>query len=116
MSVTLLTAIEMVHNRTDLMFIAGEHKKEKGRFAFAITRGPGHRYKPLLSSNFDFDSRDSAVDTVEEILTAVVASVEKRLGTDRDGALTAEDCRAIIEDLRRTGSVETRNLFATAPA
>jgi hypothetical protein len=116
MSVTLLTAYEMVHNRTDLMFIAGEHKTEQGKFAFCITRGPGHRYKPLLSSKFEFESQESAADAVQEILTAVVEAVEERLGKNRDGALTAEDCQVIMEALRRTGSVETRNLFETVPS
>jgi hypothetical protein len=70
MGLCRLEAFEIFGNPMDLSIYVARCKSEK--FALAITRGPGHNFKPLVDSNDAFLDRESAVQYVEAILTACV--------------------------------------------
>jgi hypothetical protein len=72
---TPLTAMEIRGNPHDLcIFVYKEHRL----FGFGILRGPGHKYKSLLTSKPYLRTRDEAIEMIAKILrdVAVEASGE----------------------------------------
>lgn len=78
MSISLITAIEIYSNPYDLEFLVG---KEKGgtKFAIAITRGPGHNYKLLLTTEPYTENQAEVIGRIREILERVRSVAENEL-------------------------------------
>ena len=78
MTISLITAIEIYTNPYDLEFLVG---KENGgsKFAIAITRGPGHDYKLLLTTAPYTENQAEAIGIIREILELTRSTVEGEL-------------------------------------
>lgn len=109
------TALEIFTNPTDLEFTISQ--EEGGRkFAVGIYRGPGHNYKPMLTSEPFAKTLDEAVETVKVILEAIVKTETEGLNdqrslvtqilnpdnrpVDQSKVLNAELIARIVDELR----------------
>lgn len=125
MPITRLTALEIFSQARDLQIaVSGELPKHGGKRAFGITRGPGHNFKPLLSSQPVFDGLEPAVDAIrsalEDILEAATAVLadssslaagimnpDNRPEEEMEGVLTPGLIERICEELRKTQVAST---------
>jgi hypothetical protein len=73
-----LTAIEIFTNPSDLEIVIGQ-EKSSGKYAIAITRGPGHNFKMMLDSEPFTEKFEEALKAVKTILETVQQSVKKEL-------------------------------------
>lgn len=120
MSVSMLTALEIFSNPFDLVFVIGERN---GKWGFSICRGPEHRYKLMLSTDYFADSRQAAIDAIADILTRVCQAGTQEF-SDSDSAagaifnptgLPIDDAESlsgqlreqILEGLKTQGEVHT---------
>ena len=68
---TMLTALEIAGNLQDIVAThAGPDGN--GKYKGWITRGVGHNFKPLLSSNFEFDTIEAADAAMRKVIQDVV--------------------------------------------
>jgi hypothetical protein len=67
MGLSWITALEMFTNPGDLEITVGR-AEEGEKFALSITRGPGHNFKPMITSAPVFDTAEDAVKEVKRIL------------------------------------------------
>ena len=82
MGVSLLTALEIFTNPYDLHIQIGEDK-ESGKYAICISRGPGHKFKPILTSTPFAETFEDEVKTVGETLEAIRQAAEREfMNTD----------------------------------
>jgi len=107
---TPLTGLEIFGNPKDLAFCV---KKPKGdnKYGLAITRGPGHNFKLLLSGE-GIPSKEVALDLVKQVLGASRKVGLKALpifGGDASKCLTKEQQQKILSDLKKTGESATYN-------
>ncbi len=65
---TRLTLYEIAGNPDDIVVGAGGPHKETGKFVGWITRGEGHDYKPLISTNSVFDTPEKATEAMQKIV------------------------------------------------
>ena len=116
MGVSMITGLEIYTQPDDLQFVVGESEREKGKYGILISRGPGHRFKILISTPCAFDSREAAVGAVLDLLAAVCEAAKKELGNPSSfiaaivnpngrpvedaNVLTQERIEKIVEDLR----------------
>jgi hypothetical protein len=103
MSLSRLTALEICTNPTDLEFQVAE---SKGKHAIMITRGPGHRFKLLLTTEAVFESRTVAVSTIRSVLDVALKEGKSAFG-EALGMLDQETIDHIIQDLQEQGSCST---------
>lgn len=118
---TAQTGLEIFTQANDLQIIIGE---SEGKHAVVLSRGPGHRFKLLLSSEPVFDTRDDAVESIIEVLkftcekaketltdpTNILASIVNpaNLSVEQmQNVLTDEHLRRIEEELRANGVANT---------
>ena len=89
---TLRSALEIFSNPFDLEFMIGEDQgKKDGTFCLALTRGPGHNFKPVLTGE-GYKSKDDAIETFKKVLDICVEKGEevffgKKSSTDTVGKL-----------------------------
>lgn len=76
MGITRITALEIFTNPGDLEFTIGQDK-DSSKFAIGIFRGPGHRYKPMITSVPFAETQEDAVKAVEEILQMIHDCITK---------------------------------------
>ena len=62
--ITMSTALEVFTNPYDLFISIGQ-EKDGGKYVFVIMRGPGHDFKPLISTTPFFGSAEDAVKALE---------------------------------------------------
>ena len=67
MGISMITALEIFSNPSDLKFSIVKEKKSK-KLGFVITRGPGHNDKILLSSGLFAEKPEEAIASIKEIL------------------------------------------------
>jgi len=72
------TCIEIFSNPEDLEFIITQDTTSK-KFAIAVCRGPGHNYKPLLSSTPFAGDPEEAAQSIKDILVTIRAHCNKEL-------------------------------------
>ena len=83
MGVSRMTAYEIYGNPKDIVCDAsGPDSNEK--FIGWITRGPGHNYKPLLSTRPTFASRKEAIQAMEVLVKAIKSVVAKEFKDKKD--------------------------------
>ena len=63
----MLCALEIFSNPYDLCIAFGR-KNEGDKYAFAICRGPGHNYKPMLSTQPFFEKAEDVIDYIKQLL------------------------------------------------
>jgi hypothetical protein len=107
---TALTGLEIFGNPNDLAFCL---KKPKGsnKYGLAVTRGPGHRFKVLLSGE-DIPSKKVALDLIKQVLEAsrkVGLEALPSFGGYANKCLTEAQQNKIIADLKATGESATYN-------
>ncbi|MFH1036474.1 MAG: hypothetical protein V1756_00185 [Patescibacteria group bacterium] len=66
--VSRLTLYEIAGNPDDVVVDAGGPDKETGKYVGWITRGPGHNYKPLISTEPIFDTPEQAKEAMQKIV------------------------------------------------
>ncbi|MCH8748153.1 hypothetical protein IH781_00220 [Patescibacteria group bacterium] len=118
--ISRVTALEIFTQPKDLHFSVGE---DGGTWGFAITRGPGHSFKPLLTAQPVFDDMDQAVKDVGDILAAICETCRAELddktslsaqvlnpdnrSLEEATVLTAELIEWILQELRANRKVGT---------
>jgi hypothetical protein len=70
MGISRMTALEIFTNPSDLEITIGQ-EEGVGKFAIGIFRGPGHNFKPMLTSQPFGESLEDTIKTVEETLQTV---------------------------------------------
>lgn len=76
MGVSLASALEIFSQPDDLHFQAAQIGE---KWAFAISRGPGHNYKLLLSTEPVFDTIEATVRMVGKVLGNICTAVTSEL-------------------------------------
>ena len=89
MGISRLTAYTIA-NRTDIVIDAGG-PDENGKWAGWITLGEADRFRPLLSTQPVYDSKEAAIAEMRETVKAIKEEIAKEQG-DRD------PIQAIMED------------------
>ncbi len=78
--ITMLTALEIFSNPRDLVVSTG---RVEGKYAIAISRGPGHNFKILIDSQPFAETPEAATKAIHEILGSIREAATKQLG-DRE--------------------------------
>lgn len=118
--ITRLTALEIFTQPDDLEFRVGQ---DGDKWAFAITRGPGHSFKLLLTADPVFDSSDAAISAIGDVLETICTNMTSELSApsslpaqvvnpdnqplDDANALSGEYRERIIRDLTANGVAST---------
>ncbi|MBP9771890.1 MAG: hypothetical protein KBD16_03130 [Candidatus Pacebacteria bacterium] len=87
MGVSLVTLLEIFTNPRDLEVVLEQDQKTK-EFAVGFFRGPGHNFKPLISTEPGFPTREAAIGTVKRILEAAI----------QHGGVTLHDPTILLRD------------------
>jgi hypothetical protein len=122
--ISLISALEIFSNPSDLEFVIGQ-EKEGGKFAIGIYRGPGHNYKPIVTSRPFTEKFEDAVEEIEKLLNSVHESVtaalvkkdsflEGLVVSDSQQVLNPELITRIIDELRQNKKASTCKMFAHA--
>jgi len=79
MGVSRLSAYEIAGNPDDI--VTGSYKDdESGKYGGIISRGPGHHYKLIVSTNAGYASQEEAKADMDRIVSHIVQTVKKELG------------------------------------
>lgn len=129
MGLNIGTALEIFTNPEDLEFTIGQ-EKEGEKFAIGIFRGPGHRYKPLLTTKPFLETREDAFNAIEETLQTVLEVATRELNDpeslvsqflnpdgealDQSKILNKDLIIRILEELRTHGKASTCAMFVAA--
>ena len=129
MGISVSTALEIFTNPSDLEISIGQ-EKSGGKFAIFISRGPGHDFKILLSSQPFAESTEAAVKAVGEILESIRKAATDTLGDkenpltqilnpdgqaiDQSKALNPDLIRRILEELRKHKRAGTYEMLVAA--
>jgi hypothetical protein len=111
--VTRLTGLEIFTNPNDLEIMIGQDS-HSGKFAMSVSRGPGHNFKPLLTSTPFAETFEGAVDAVKEVLAGIEQAISKEWTGDRSAVLTADLIVLVVEELRRNKKASTYTILANA--
>ncbi|MDP3764182.1 MAG: hypothetical protein Q8Q95_01010 [bacterium] len=77
---TRLVLFEIAGNTDDIVVDAGGPSTDNGLFAGWITRGSGHNYKPLISTNPVFKTAELAKYFMQQIVEFAKKFTEEDLG------------------------------------
>ncbi len=76
--VSRLSAYEIAGNPDDI--VCGAFKdKDTGKYGGTISRGPGHNYKLIISTNPGYDTQEEAVAGMRDLVEGINEAVEKEL-------------------------------------
>ncbi len=122
MGLSMITALEIFTNPGDLEITIGQ-ENEESKFAIGIFRGPGHNYKPMLTSQPFAEMREDAIKAVEETLQTVHGAITKEFKDskslasqylnpdgqeiDQSKVLNQELIGRILDELRMRGKAST---------
>ena len=100
--INLSTVMEIYGNPDDLCFFIP--KLEDGKFGFSLSRGPGHHFKPMLSSDKPIESRKKALGVVKVVLDFTMG----KMFEERDeGCLTRAKVHKILKGLEENDQFDT---------
>lgn len=122
MGLSAVTVLEIYTNPEDLEFAIGEDE-ESGKWSLAVTRGPGHHFKLLLSADDTLGSKNEAIEQVS-LLLKTVREEGRRVLTDPENligkivnpkglapedmeVLTGEQSERVLEELRSSNVSST---------
>lgn len=124
-----LTALEIFSNPRDLEITIGQ-EDGRGKFTFAIFRGPGHNFKLMLSSQPFAETQDEIVSEIGRILQFVCEFCTKELMDkggfihellnpegqefDQSQILNQGQIDRILEELRQHKKASTHEMFVAA--
>lgn len=127
MGMSLITAMEIFTNPYDLEVTVGRTDKDS-KFSIFMSRGPGHRFKILITSEPFAKKLEDAIKGIEEILGMVVQVMEKEFENresipsqylnpdnqriDRSKILTPELIEQITESLHKNKFARTYEMLA----
>lgn len=106
MGVSRLTVLEIYTNPADLEFTIGS---SEGKWGVLISRGPGHKFKPLLSTEAVFTERDTAVQAIRSVLNSALEEGMRNFPGEQ-GMLTKELTEKILEEVARSSHCSTSTL------
>ena len=114
------TALEIFTQPDDLEFSIG---CKDDKWAIMVTRGPGHNFKLLITTEPVFESKDAAIKVVEELLDGICQGYESELtdpsslaaqfvnpedrSLENANVLTAERREWIIQELKANDTAGT---------
>ncbi|MEX0930500.1 MAG: hypothetical protein WDZ79_02350 [Candidatus Paceibacterota bacterium] len=129
MGISLQTALEIFTNPGDLVITLGQ-EEEGTKFAIGIFRGPGHNFKPMLTSQPFAEKHEDAVEAIREILESIREAMTKYfadrksipsrylnpdgLEIDQSKVLNPELIARILDELRQHRGASTRKMLAPA--
>ena len=118
----MIDALEIFTHPKDLHILVGKMKDRSG-WGMSLCRGPGHDFKPLVSSRKGLPSREKLIKLVRQVLESVVNVGEKELSDDKSlvgrlcnpenvpveeaDVLRQEDVERICESLCSSDEVKT---------
>jgi hypothetical protein len=76
MGISMITALEIFTNPEDLEITISQ-EKEGAKFAIGIFRGPGHNFKPMLTSQPFAEKFEDAIEAVKGMLESICAVLTK---------------------------------------
>lgn len=79
MGLNLLIALEVANQYRDLC-ISVFKDDSSDKHGFLISRGPGHNFKPLLSTNACFENKQSVIEATGNLLEAIVRITKNEIG------------------------------------
>lgn len=109
---TVYEVLEIFNNPKDLHIFIIKGKKDD-KYALGIFRGPGHNFKPLITSSPFTEEPENAIKVIKVLLEAAVNASAKLLKgkgdlpdvlrciTDPSNTLNASLIERILDDLRR---------------
>jgi hypothetical protein len=129
MGIDMITALEIFTNPGDLEITVGQ-EKEGTKFAIGIFRGPGHNYKPMLTSQPFAETQEDAIKAVEGTLHTVYEAIIKEFENrdslasqylnpdgrkiDQLNILSKELIVRILDELRQHGKASTCKMITPA--
>lgn len=127
MRISMITALEIFTNPADLEITIGQ-KEEGVEFAIGIFRGPGHNFKPMLTSQPFAKTQEDALEAIKGILESIHEAMTKDfadrkslpsqylnpdgLEIDQSKVLNSELITRILDELRRHGVASTYKRLA----
>ncbi len=121
MGISRLTCLEIFTNPTDLQIMIGQ-EKNNGKYAIGIFRGPGHNFKPLITSGFVIESFKEAIEEIKKILESIHYTIESELKkkgsllssylnpSDQSKTLNLDLISRILKRLRQHREVDTAEM------
>ena len=125
----MLTALEIFTNPNDLEILIGQ-EKGGGKYAFAITRGPGHDFKMMISSQPFTEKLEDAIEVIKVILESIREAIARDFeniksvpsqylnpdgqAIDQSKILNNELIVHILDELRQHQVASTHKMLATA--
>lgn len=103
MGLSRLTVLEIYTNPANLEFQIAE---SEGKYAVMVTRGPGHKFKLLLTTEAVFEKREVAIDSIRAVLDAALREGTQAF-SEHAGALNQENVDRILRELAEKGSCST---------
>ncbi|NTV22523.1 MAG: hypothetical protein HGB03_03085 [Candidatus Yonathbacteria bacterium] len=116
MGLNLITALEIFTNPSDLEITVGQ-EKEGAKFAIGIFRGPGHNFKPMLTSQPFAENQENAIKFIAKILQTVHEVLISRglnptdQEIDQSKVLNQDLIARILEELRVCGKASTYKML-----
>jgi hypothetical protein len=95
MGLSRLTVLEIYTNPADLEFQIAE---SDGKYAVMVTRGPGHKFKLLLTTEAVFEKCEVAIDSIRAVLDATLREGRQAF-SEHPGALNQENVDRILREL-----------------
>ena len=112
MPLTMYEALEIYNHPKDLA-ICAKNSKEDARYSICIFRGPGHNFKPLITSKPFTAVKKEAIGVIKHVLETSITACEKTLKgntllsgvlrgiTDQSLVLNKKLIVRILNDLRK---------------
>lgn len=129
MGLTMLTALEIFTNPGDLEITIGQ-EKGGGKFSIGFFRGPGHNFKPMLTSGPFAEKLEDAIKAIENTLQTVHEVATKELedknsfasqflnpdgqSVDQSKILNKDLIARIVDELRKNRVASTYKMLAPA--
>ena len=129
MPISMMSALEIFTNPGDLEITIGQEKKG-AKFAMGIFRGPGHDFKPILTSQPFAETQEDAIKAVERVLQTVHEAVTETLRNpdslasrylipdeqkiDQSKVLNQDLIGRILDELRQHQKASTCEMLAVA--
>jgi len=127
--ISMFTAMEIFTNPHDLEITVAKEGRS-GKFAFAISRGPGHRFKRMLSSRPFAETLENVVFWTKVVLEGIRQTVIKEFEDngsllsqhlnpdgqtiDQSKVLNPDLINRIVNELRKHQTASTYRMPATA--